>query len=99
MTDEAVDPLIERGAGGLFLDIDASAVETAAEKYAGRPDMKFRAADVRADNVRALLEDEESFVRAVDAVQIDIDAADAPVLLEILTVLRPRAVRPEPHFA
>eukprot|EP00928_Gymnodinium_smaydae_P036925 TRINITY_DN25720_c0_g1_i1.p1 TRINITY_DN25720_c0_g1~~TRINITY_DN25720_c0_g1_i1.p1 ORF type:complete len:517 (+),score=92.54 TRINITY_DN25720_c0_g1_i1:67-1551(+) len=90
---EPTDPLLERGAGGLFLDADRAAVRRArASERGSAPGRLVLNATVSPASLASLLRAHASFVRNVDVLQVDIDTMDGPVVMRALQLLRPQAV-------
>mmetsp|Transcript_123536 Transcript_123536/g.349252 ORF Transcript_123536/g.349252 Transcript_123536/m.349252 type:complete len:448 (-) Transcript_123536:139-1482(-) len=91
MGDEPTASLLDKGAGGLFLDGNMKAVQRARERQPGSHRLILNAT-VSPSNVQTILRTHAPFARRVDVLQVDIDSADGPVVQRLLEVVSPRAV-------
>jgi len=92
MSSEPTQPLLERGAGGLFLDANAREIAEARQSRLAGPHRMILNTTVTPSNVLGLLRAHAAFVREVDVLQVDIDTVDGPVVLKLLQVVTPLAV-------
>eukprot|EP00929_Paragymnodinium_shiwhaense_P121357 TRINITY_DN93576_c0_g1_i1.p1 TRINITY_DN93576_c0_g1~~TRINITY_DN93576_c0_g1_i1.p1 ORF type:complete len:457 (-),score=38.08 TRINITY_DN93576_c0_g1_i1:217-1587(-) len=90
MRDNPTQSLLRRGSGGLFVDADRQSIRWA--KYLETANRKIINVTVTRANLPELLHQYRAFVGDVQVVQMDIDSADAPLLLAILEQITPKVV-------
>ncbi|CAE7601951.1 CTR1 [Symbiodinium sp. KB8] len=88
---EPTQPLVDKGAGGLFIDRDEKGVKLA-KHTASAGNRLFLNTTVRPGDVGHLLRRHAAFVRNVEVLQVDIDTVDGAVVQAALDHMHPRAV-------
>lgn len=92
LLSEPTKPLLEKGTGGLFVDIDKRAISKALAGPHATPNRRILNTTASVQTLSSLLEMHAEFVKDVDVVQVDIDTVDGPVLMRLLELTTPQAV-------
>mmetsp|Transcript_95875 Transcript_95875/g.310784 ORF Transcript_95875/g.310784 Transcript_95875/m.310784 type:complete len:506 (+) Transcript_95875:99-1616(+) len=92
LSSEPTGPLLDRGAGGLFIDADRRVIRMALAGPRVAPHRRILNSTVSVGSVPRLLRTHAPFVRDVEVLQVDIDTVDGPVVMKLLEFLSPRAV-------
>ena len=90
LANEPTQPLLDKGAGGLFVDAGQDSINLAKQHSA--PHRMILHEKVTPHGVAALLRKYSSYVQDVEVLQIDVDSIDGPLVEELLRHTQPRAV-------
>eukprot|EP00913_Durusdinium_trenchii_P019473 g18305.t2 len=91
MAGEPTQPLIDKGAGGLFLDMDRRAIRVA-RAQSSAPNRLIMNITVAPHTVGSLLKEYKAFVEDLEVLQVDIDSFDGPMVQALLKLTQPKAV-------
>lgn len=89
---EPTQPLLEKGAGGLFVDGNPKLIRGLRRSRWVAPHRVILNSTVTPANVLRLLAAHPQVVELMEVLQVDIDTLDGPVVMRILDVARPQAV-------
>ena len=90
LENEPTQPLLDKGAGGLFVDANPAMINLAKQHSA--PHRMILHEKVTPHGVAALLRKYSSYVQDVEVLQIDVDTIDGSLVEELLRHTQPRAV-------
>ncbi|CAE8633761.1 unnamed protein product [Polarella glacialis] len=91
LKEEPTQPLLDKGAGGLFIDMDKTRVRHAIFNMAA-PSRLILNMSVQAHHMRHLVKEHRSFAKGAEVIQVDIDTVDGPVMNALLEVTSPVAL-------
>jgi len=90
LESDPVSPLLDLGAGGLFLDADRHSIRVAQQKWARN--RRILNATVHPGTFHTLLAKHAEVLQNVQVLQVDIDSMDGPVVMKALEHFAPTAV-------
>ncbi|CAL1127661.1 unnamed protein product [Cladocopium goreaui] len=91
MNHDPTSPLLEKGAGGLFIDVSSKLIENAQRKWSA-PHRMILNIKAQPHNIAELLKNYSSYVEDVEVLQVDVDTMDGRLVEELLAHTKPRAV-------